>query len=347
MASLIASGLIIYGCAASGQAPQAATPPATQQAGEATDDYPRAAARLKQPVPHGQPTGLHKLLGDLHVQTRRLPNDRELARIRSLIAASKDIDARDMQGRTALHWAARNAQPDIVQLLLAKGADVNAMADAGWTPLHYAARATNYMPQVRTRFPKVVRLLLKAGADPFADLYPGGGFSGRPIDLVSPEQWRVGRPRELDGNTNTPADLVEVLGLLWQAMEPGQRASLKAAEKAAQAFLLAVANDESDKLRAVVDQKGVVRKAELWPRATDSLRKQLQRLTHLVSGEVDRGMAAFRVEHPEGRKGYLLLVVARFPDGQWRVIDVQSGTPDGVTLKQAIQYYVGDAKFHK
>jgi len=53
----------------------AAPPPTARPVIEATDDYPRAVARLSQPVPHGRPTQLHKLLGDLHYQSRRLPNE--------------------------------------------------------------------------------------------------------------------------------------------------------------------------------------------------------------------------------------------------------------------------------
>jgi len=51
----------------------------------------------------------------------------------------KLINARDGDGRTALHWAALYGQKKVVELLLAEKADVNSLDEDGFTPLHWAA----------------------------------------------------------------------------------------------------------------------------------------------------------------------------------------------------------------
>lgn len=88
------------------------------------------------------------------------------------------INARDAEGTTALHTAAKSGDAAIVAHLLARGADIHARADAtsytwdttgsivpvthalqGYMPLHYAAQEENS---------EVVRLLLSHGADIYA-----------------------------------------------------------------------------------------------------------------------------------------------------------------------------------
>ncbi|KAL8870711.1 MAG: hypothetical protein Q9174_003310 [Haloplaca sp. 1 TL-2023] len=49
-----------------------------------------------------------------------------------------DIDAKDRNGRTALHHAAAASNPRAMQILLSHEADINARDDNGATPLHYA-----------------------------------------------------------------------------------------------------------------------------------------------------------------------------------------------------------------
>ena len=55
------------------------------------------------------------------------------------LANGADINAKDVDGRTALHWAAWYGYTEAVKLLLAVGADVNAKDDLGRTALHWAA----------------------------------------------------------------------------------------------------------------------------------------------------------------------------------------------------------------
>ena len=50
-----------------------------------------------------------------------------------------DLDARDADGWTALHWAAGNTNPSCLDLLLEEGASIDARDANGCTPLCYAS----------------------------------------------------------------------------------------------------------------------------------------------------------------------------------------------------------------
>ena len=69
----------------------------------------------------------------------------------------KDINASDSNGDTSLHWAARNGDSTVVDVLIAVGANVNMnmVNDIGDTPLHWAARNGDLT---------VVKALIAAGA---------------------------------------------------------------------------------------------------------------------------------------------------------------------------------------
>ncbi len=75
-----------------------------------------------------------------------------------LLSRGADLEARDGDGRTALHFAAAsNTNEKVVAALLDAGADVNCRTNSGMTPLMEAARASLN--------PDVVELLLDRGAD--------------------------------------------------------------------------------------------------------------------------------------------------------------------------------------
>ena len=90
--------------------------------------------------------------------------DGDCARLRALLAAGHDVNARSATisfGMTPLHLAAGNSQSDAVALLLEHGADVGlrtiGIYGAGSTPLHSAGTAGGC--------PRCIALLLAAGAD--------------------------------------------------------------------------------------------------------------------------------------------------------------------------------------
>jgi uncharacterized protein len=73
-----------------------------------------------------------------------------------LIKAHADVRQRDVDGTTALHWAAHESDEELARLLIAAGADVRAVNDYGVSPLSVAAENGDA---------RIVDLLLKAGAD--------------------------------------------------------------------------------------------------------------------------------------------------------------------------------------
>lgn len=103
---------------------------------------------------------------------------------------SRVVNYKGYKGETALHIVTRKRELDWVGYLLKKGADPNIPDSKGDTPLHIASRigfeqAADYMVQLRARVdatnrlgetsliiavqqrqPRIVELLLKAGANP-------------------------------------------------------------------------------------------------------------------------------------------------------------------------------------
>ena len=84
--------------------------------------------------------------------------------IRGLMESSADVNAAQVDGMTALHWAARHDDLEIAELLVKAEADVNVSNRYGVTPLTLACTNGNG---------RLVELLLDAGADPNTAL-PGG-----------------------------------------------------------------------------------------------------------------------------------------------------------------------------
>ncbi len=80
-------------------------------------------------------------------------------RVRALLQARADVKAAQVDGMTALHWAAYHDDADTAELLLAAGADARAANRYGVTPLFVACTNGNEA---------LVRALLRAGADPNA-----------------------------------------------------------------------------------------------------------------------------------------------------------------------------------
>jgi ankyrin len=90
----------------------------------------------------------------------RLPDSaaaRNSEAVRSLIGAGADVNARQPDGTTALHWAAHWDDAVLTETLLRAGADANAANEFGATPLSLAC--TNGAAAI-------VEQLLRAGANP-------------------------------------------------------------------------------------------------------------------------------------------------------------------------------------
>jgi len=83
-----------------------------------------------------------------------------------------DVNARDAEGKTPLHWCAAGGLRLGAVVLLGRGADPDARDSGGNTPLHAAARAAQ----------PLIPLLLAYGADPTIKNNAGDIYS----DLESP-----------------------------------------------------------------------------------------------------------------------------------------------------------------
>jgi ankyrin repeat protein len=89
----------------------------------------------------------------------------DVAAIRVALARKADVNGAQIDGSTALHWAAERDDVELADLLIRAGARVVARTREGVTPLQLAA--TNGSAAMIDR-------LLKAGADPNAPLTPAG-----------------------------------------------------------------------------------------------------------------------------------------------------------------------------
>ena len=98
--------------------------------------------------------------------------------VRRLIEAGADVDAPQVDGTTALHWAARWDDHEAARLLIRAGATLDAANHAGSTPMRLAA--------VNGSAAMIARLL-DAGVDPNAALSPDG-------DTALMMAARTGRP---------------------------------------------------------------------------------------------------------------------------------------------------------
>ena len=88
----------------------------------------------------------------------------DMAAVPLLLKAGGDVNGRQGDGATVLHWAVYWNDVPTTQLLLASGATVEAVNDLGVTPLWLACNNGNA---------GMIRILLEAGADPDAALPSG------------------------------------------------------------------------------------------------------------------------------------------------------------------------------
>ena len=71
-----------------------------------------------------------------------------------LIDNGADVNIRNEEGYTPLHWAAGEGQKELVVILIIHGADVNAHNKRGWTPLRWAEAQSQK---------EIARILVAAG----------------------------------------------------------------------------------------------------------------------------------------------------------------------------------------
>jgi ankyrin repeat protein len=80
------------------------------------------------------------------------------------LAGGQDMNARDVMGRTPLHWAVTSGKEELLELLVGNGARLDVADDSGYTPLHLAAASGQLV---------MARLLLNRRADPLVSTRGG------------------------------------------------------------------------------------------------------------------------------------------------------------------------------
>ena len=131
------------------------------------------------------------------------------AAVRAALARKADVNAPQVDGTTALHWAAERDDAELAEMLLRAGARVTARTREGVTALQLAS--INGSAQMLDR-------LLKAGADPNAPLTPAG-------DTAVMMAARTGKTDalrlvvEAGGNVNAKETWGGTTALMWAASE--------------------------------------------------------------------------------------------------------------------------------
>lgn len=132
-------------------------------------------------------------------------HDGNIEEIKRLLDEGADINARDKDNNTILHWAISNDQLEAVKELLDRGIDIELRENGGFTALHFAARLRNV---------EIVKELLNRGADIHAKtnagktaLYFASRF--RASRLVK-ELLERGAELDLLTLSNHPKDVLEV-----------------------------------------------------------------------------------------------------------------------------------------
>lgn len=129
-------------------------------------------------------------------------------RVRGLIEQRTDVNARQGDGTTALHWAVHLGNAEVTSLLLGAGATADVADDTGATPLYVACV---------NRDAALVDRLLSAGANPNAALIGG--------ETVLMTCARTGEPRAVrallsrGANVNATEPAHHQTALMWAAAQ--------------------------------------------------------------------------------------------------------------------------------
>jgi ankyrin repeat protein len=175
---------------------------------------------------------------------------RDKTSIRKLLATGADINAAQVDGTTALHWAAYHDDAETVELLVKAGANVNAVNRYGVPPLAQACTNGNAA---------IVKLLLKAGADANATMK-----GGESVLMLAARSGNVEAVKALlarDANTAARERLGQT-ALMWAAAE-GHTAVVRAlldagadinatVDSGFKAFFFAVRGGHLDTVRALL-----------------------------------------------------------------------------------------------
>src|SRR5499433_2406375 len=195
---------------------------------------------------------------------------RDQAGVRALLQMGVDVNAAQVDGTTALHWAAYNEDAETVALLLRARANVNAVNRYGVSPLALACTNGNAA---------IVKLLLEAGADANATMK-----GGETVLMLASRSGNVETVKALlaRGAKHDTRERHGQTALMWAAAE-GNTAAVRALMEAGAdikatldsgftPFFLAVREGRLDTVRAFlaagIDVNATVPRPENAPRST-------------------------------------------------------------------------------
>ena len=144
--------------------------------------------------------------GAADVQLIQAVRNGDATTVRALLASDADVNVRQGDGATALHWAAHRNDLDAADLLIRAGAAVDATNDLGVTPLWVATTAGSAA---------MVARLLEARADP--NITPGTG--GTPL-MIAARQGNVAVVKSLlahGADVNAKEGAQRQTALMWAA----------------------------------------------------------------------------------------------------------------------------------
>jgi ankyrin repeat protein len=159
--------------------------------------------------------------------------------VRTLLKRPVDVNAPEVDGTTALHWAVRGDDVETARLLIGAGASASSANRYGITPLSLASLNGNAA---------MMTVLIKAGADPAASVSDGQTMLMIAARSGNPDAMRVLLAREVDVNAHE-----RVLGetaLIWAAAENHPEAIALLAKNGADL------NARSNRLRFPLDKFG-------------------------------------------------------------------------------------------
>ncbi len=113
------------------------------------------------------------------------------------MAAGTNVNEKDDEDWTPLHYAAFNVNKEIAELLIAKGANVNANDMNEWTPLHWATD-TIRLPDQK----EIAKPLIEKGSDVNAkDIWDQTPLDNAINPLLSPHHETADLLRKHGGKT--------------------------------------------------------------------------------------------------------------------------------------------------
>jgi uncharacterized protein len=211
----------------------------------------------------------------------------DAAAVRSLIAQRVDVNAAEVDGSTAMHWAARLDRPEIVGLLAAAGANARAATRYNVTPLALAAANGNAA---------IIERLLKAGADP-----NGTSEEGQTALMTASLTGNVAAMKVLLGhgaNVHTREPIKGQTALMWAASAGNAAATDLLVESGAEvtakstagwtSFMFAVRNDRVEAATVLLNRGANIN--DVAPDGTSALNMAVVNAYFgLASALIDRG----------------------------------------------------------